>query len=953
MRDPTSTGRTRRAAARSASSLEYAYSFLATARLVLQARRRAAGSTCMQACNPPDIFWPIARWLRRRDGTAVRLRPPRPVPGAVRLALPRRRRGCPHRGCCSSSARPSAPRTTSSPPTSPTPRSPSRRGGKAADDVTRRPHRARTRERLRRRRAGRPSCAAAARTWSPTSASWARRTASTSRCGAAGHRRARARPRRHRVHVHGRRATATTTCVALRDELGLTDHVELPGRVPDELVAEVLSTADVGLSPDPKNPLNDVSTMNKTMEYMAFGLPVVAFDLRETRVSAGDAAVYVPAQRRRRRTPRPSSTSSTTRARRAEMGRLGRAPGRGRAGLGAPARGLPRASSTSWSGTVPDRGAASRTRGPDDVRGRRGVPAARRRRARRDHDRADRAPRAGRRRRCVEPSTATTAVAPRPPPAVDHRPVDRGRPAVRQGRPDAHLQRRALQLPRAARRAGGAGRPVRAPAPTPRWCSRPGAPGVRRAARGSAACSPSRSSTSAPATLTLARDPFGIKPLYVMPRGDGVLFASELKALVAARRARARRSTRGALVASTLYYWVPEEHCAVRGRRRSCPPGTWAECRPDGTLRPRRVLGHRGRGRRARPRAAAPPTCAAVIEESVAAHLVADVPVSRLPVSGGLDSSLVTVLAAPARPGDRRLHDRFRPEDQRLEAMPDDARYARKIAAQLGIGCTRSRSRPDVVDMLPRMVDILDEPIGDPAAINTVLMCEAAREAGVKVLLSGHGRRRAVRRLPQAPRLPARGRATSRLPAALRPAVDRAAVRPAAGRRRRPRACATVRWAKRFLTFAELPEEAAFRRSYTLYDADELAALLDPDLAGHVDHVVDEHARRLRRQRARRPREPDVPDRLAAVPARPQPGLHRPGEHGRLHRGARAVRRPRGGPRRRSRSRAARRSAAGRRRWRCKRGGRGRGCPSEIVDRPEGLFGAPLRAWVTQRPRRS
>jgi glycosyltransferase involved in cell wall biosynthesis len=49
----------------------------------------------------------------------------------------------------------------------------------------------------------------------------------------------------------------------------------------------------VGLSPDPKNPLNDVSTMNKTMEYMAFELPVVAFDLRETRVSAGDAAVYV------------------------------------------------------------------------------------------------------------------------------------------------------------------------------------------------------------------------------------------------------------------------------------------------------------------------------------------------------------------------------------------------------------------------------------------------------------------------------------------------------------------------------------------------------------------------------------------------------------------------------------------------------------------------------------
>jgi len=80
--------------------------------------------------------------------------------------------------------------------------------------------------------------------------------------------------------------------VALRDELGLSGHVEFTGRAPDELVTRILSTADVGLSPDPKNPLNDVSTMNKTMEYLAFELPVVAFDLRETRVSAGDAAVY-------------------------------------------------------------------------------------------------------------------------------------------------------------------------------------------------------------------------------------------------------------------------------------------------------------------------------------------------------------------------------------------------------------------------------------------------------------------------------------------------------------------------------------------------------------------------------------------------------------------------------------------------------------------------------------
>jgi glycosyltransferase involved in cell wall biosynthesis len=78
----------------------------------------------------------------------------------------------------------------------------------------------------------------------------------------------------------------------LAAELRLDRHVQFTGRAPDALVARILSTADIGLSPDPKNPLNDVSTMNKTMEYMSFELPVVAFDLIETRVSAGEAAVY-------------------------------------------------------------------------------------------------------------------------------------------------------------------------------------------------------------------------------------------------------------------------------------------------------------------------------------------------------------------------------------------------------------------------------------------------------------------------------------------------------------------------------------------------------------------------------------------------------------------------------------------------------------------------------------
>ena len=81
--------------------------------------------------------------------------------------------------------------------------------------------------------------------------------------------------------------------VTLSEELGLTDMLEFPGRVSDEFAQRCLSTADVCLSPDPPNPLNNVSTMNKVVEYMAMGRPVVSFELSEARVSAGESALYV------------------------------------------------------------------------------------------------------------------------------------------------------------------------------------------------------------------------------------------------------------------------------------------------------------------------------------------------------------------------------------------------------------------------------------------------------------------------------------------------------------------------------------------------------------------------------------------------------------------------------------------------------------------------------------
>ena len=268
--------------------VEYAYSFLATATLVLRARR-AGKFDVLQACNPPDIFWPIARWLRSRDGSRFvfdhhdlcpELYDSRFPNGS---ALPRRGLIALERATFRTadhvvSTNASYAGIALS------------RGGKASTEVTI----VRTgpdQDRLRRRtavpalRRGRRHLVAYLGVMGPQDGvDLAVRAAA------------------HVVQQLGREDVCFTfmgggdsyqQLVALRDQLGLQDYLELPGRVPDDTVLDVLSTAAVGLSPDPKNALNDVSTMNKTMEYMAFGLPVAAYDLKETRVSAGEAAVYV------------------------------------------------------------------------------------------------------------------------------------------------------------------------------------------------------------------------------------------------------------------------------------------------------------------------------------------------------------------------------------------------------------------------------------------------------------------------------------------------------------------------------------------------------------------------------------------------------------------------------------------------------------------------------------
>ena len=339
--------------------------------------------------------------------------------------------------------------------------------------------------------------------------------------------------------------------------------------------------------------------------------------------------------------------------------------------------------------------------------------------------------------------------------------------------------------------------------------------------------------------LVLGRDHFGIKPLHYAKRGMGLVFASELKALLPAI-GEPQLSNKG-LMASLVYGWLPDGDCMWQGVHK-LPAGTWAEFGPGGTMAIHRFYDPAEDAAANRNRRVSTDELADILQKSISAHLIADVPVSTF-LSGGLDSSLITVLAAREM-GAGRLDSytiAFRAEDRKLEAMPDDLKYARIISKQFGINLHEIEIAPDITEMLPRLVDILDEPIGDAAAINTILICDAARKAGVKVLLSGMGADELFGgyRKHQAALVAQRYR---RLPAALRhgliePLVDLMPVA-AFGRGLRP-----IRFAKRFLSFANLPEEAAFRRSYTYFGESDMGGIIRPDLAPLANDIFADHAR--------------------------------------------------------------------------------------------------------------
>ncbi len=333
----------------------------------------------------------------------------------------------------------------------------------------------------------------------------------------------------------------------------------------------------------------------------------------------------------------------------------------------------------------------------------------------------------------------------------------------------------------------------------------------------------------------LARDHFGIKPVFYTNIHGAFAFSSELKTLVNIDGFD-KSINHKAMVSSVNYRWVSGNETMFNNCYK-LPPAHYITINKQTGINLIKYWDLDDKVKQIGSETDAVDEVAKSIEMSVTRHMVADVPVSSF-LSGGLDSSLISVIAKKTNSNLSTFTIGTSDKDQKVESMPDDEKYARLLAETFNLDHHVIKISPDILKDLPEMVRTLDEPIGDPAAINTYLICKAAREKGVKVLLSGMGadeiffgyrRQKATLMALRFNKLPkfikyAAIKTVNMLPVKLF-----------------GKGFKLGRWAKRFIGFANMPIHQAYMRSYSYYDSQELKELLTPAYWPAIDDINNEH----------------------------------------------------------------------------------------------------------------
>jgi asparagine synthase (glutamine-hydrolysing) len=245
--------------------------------------------------------------------------------------------------------------------------------------------------------------------------------------------------------------------------------------------------------------------------------------------------------------------------------------------------------------------------------------------------------------------------------------------------------------------------------------------------------------------LTLVRDPVGVKPLYVAENTEGLVFASEMKGLLRSGAVQPELDSQ-AVLAHLGFLWSPGRATLVKGLRKVLPGhvirvkgGRIVSDEPSRALRFHQLPIPSSD-------TAAANAVGAAVQTAVERQMVSDVPLGAF-LSGGLDSSAVAAFAQQHRQkegaGQSGRLQCFSIEVQQgstaSEGFAEDLPYARRVAAHLGVDLHVVQAGKQMMDRLPEMIYLQDEPTPDPAALNTLLISELARSQGIKVLLSGAG----------------------------------------------------------------------------------------------------------------------------------------------------------------------------------------------------------------------
>lgn len=237
-------------------------------------------------------------------------------------------------------------------------------------------------------------------------------------------------------------------------------------------------------------------------------------------------------------------------------------------------------------------------------------------------------------------------------------------------------------------------------------------------------------------TLFVARDQMGVKPLYYSEPQTGFVFSSEIKSLLC-DQSISREIDRAAISLYLQYLWCPSPLTPL-SQVKKLEPGHYLKVQDGKVVEHRqyftlpvgidRDLGfEQSRS-----------LLYSALQNSVERQLVADVKVGAF-LSGGLDSSAVAAFASRKLGAENLPCYTIEFSGAKGEGMQDDLPYARKVAKHLGVSLEVVKITPDIIEDLPKLIFMLDEPQADLAPLNAWYISGLAHKRGIKVLLSGAG----------------------------------------------------------------------------------------------------------------------------------------------------------------------------------------------------------------------